>query len=106
MLNRSFHLIWIKLRIQNKIHFNLPFPIPLYIFQELLDCILDLLIFTCLFIPKPAKPQPYSSFSYTVYTVKELVQMIIKLFDSLTESAPYDFVDVAAENVRVSIKIS
>lgn len=104
MLNKSFRLIWIKLQVHNNVHFNLPFPIPLYIFQELLDCILDLTIFACLFVPNSSKPGYSSSFS--VYTVKELVLMINNLFDALTEGEPYDLVDVTADKVKVSIKIS
>jgi hypothetical protein len=101
MLNKSFRLIWIKLQMENNIHFNLPFPIPIYIFQELLDCILDLLSLACLFAPNA----PKQNTSYSIYVLKEMVQMVIKLFDSMTEGEPYDLVDVTAGQIRVSIKI-
>ncbi len=103
MLSKSFRLIQIKLQVNNNVHFNFPFPIPFYIFQELLDCFLELIIFVCLFIPKPANPGLSSSFS--VYAAKELVQMVIQIFDSITECEPFDLVDVSADHVRVSIKV-
>ena len=100
---KGFRILWFKLQIKNNRYFCLPFPIPMYIFQELLDCLLDLLTLVCLFVPKT--PHPKSSSSFTLHTVKDLVQIIMKLFDSLTEGEPYDLVDVTADNVKVTIKI-
>ncbi|MGB8451400.1 MAG: hypothetical protein WCD89_03625 [Anaerocolumna sp.] len=102
MLSKSFRLIWIKLQVQNNIHFN--FPIPLYIFQELLNCFLDFMILACFFVPKPVKSVSTPSFS--INTVKELVQMILETFDSLTGCEPYDLVEVTTDHVKVCIKIS
>lgn len=103
MSNKSFRLLWLKLQMENNKHFYLNFPIPLYVFQELLDCILDLLTLACLVVPRTPPSSSYSSF--TVYTIKDIVLITMKLFDSLTEGEPYDLVDVTADNVKVSIKI-
>ncbi len=97
---KGFRLLWIKLQIENKKFISIPFPIPLYIFQELLDCFLDLLTFACFFVPKPN-----SSSRITIYSVKALVIIVIKLLDSLTKGEPYDLVDVTTDKVKVLIKI-
>jgi hypothetical protein len=83
-------------------HFYFTFPIPLYIFQEVLDSIIDFLSFACLFAPKRTSP---NSSSVSIYAVKDLILMSTKLLDSLTEGEPYDLVDVTADKVKVSIKI-
>lgn len=103
MSNRCFRILWFKLQTEKNKHFYPSFPIPLYIFQELLDCISDLLTLACLFVPN--RPNPVSSSYFTVYTVKEIVQMTMKLFDSLTEGEPYDLVDVTADKIKISVKI-
>lgn len=103
MWNKSFRIIWLKLQIGKNKHFYFSFPIPLYIFQELLDSTLDLLKFACLFVSNKPNSDSYSSF--TVYTAKKLVQMIIDLCNSSSEFEPYDFVDVTTDKVRISIKI-
>ncbi|MFT4146107.1 MAG: hypothetical protein QM644_16780 [Mobilitalea sp.] len=100
---KGFRFLWIKLQIQNKRFISIPFPVPLYIFQEILDCSLDLLTIAGLFIPKA--PDLKSSSRITFYTVKELVIMVMKLLDSLTEGEPYDFVDVTTDEVKIQIKI-
>jgi len=74
----------------------------MYIFRELLDCILDILALASLFVPKV--PKTYKSSSFSVHMGKEIVQMILKLLDSLTESEAYDLVDVDCNNVKVFIK--
>jgi hypothetical protein len=101
MLIKGLRILWFKLQVEKHKHLCLPLPIPLYIFQELLDCILDLLTLAFLFVPSITNPNS----SNTVNTIQELVQMIMKLFDSLTEGAPYDLVDVTADKIKVSIKI-
>lgn len=100
---KCFHLLWIKLRIENRRFISIPFPIPLYIFQELLDCILDLLTVVCFFVPK--MPDPNSSSRITIYSVKDLVIIVMKLLDSLTVDEPYDLVDITTDEVKVLIKI-
>lgn len=100
---KCFHLLWIKLRIENRRFISIPFPIPLYIFQELLDCFSDLLTVACFFVPKV--PDPNSSFRLTIYSVKDLVIIAMKLLDSLTGDEPYDLVDVTTDKVKVLIKI-
>ena len=100
MWNKCLRILWFKLQIDKDKHFSLPFPIPMYIFQELLDCTFDLLTVLCVFIPRLSS---YSTFS--AYTIKELVELTMKLLDSITEDGPYDLVDVTADKVRVFIKI-
>ncbi|WP_041703641.1 hypothetical protein [Lachnoclostridium phytofermentans] len=100
---KGFRLLWIKLQIKNTRLFRIPFPIPLFIFQELLDCFLDLLTVACFFVPKV--PDSNSSSRITIYSVKTLVIMVMKLLTSLTEGEPYDLVDVTTDKVKVLIKI-
>jgi len=103
MLNRHFRILWFKLQLEEKRHFHIAFPIPLYIFQEILDCILDLLSVICFFAPK----KQAEGFSFIVYVnmSKELIIMVMKLFDSVTESEPYDLVDVSVDKVKLSLKV-
>lgn len=101
MLIDKIHIMWFKLQREDK-HLYLSFPIPLYIFQELFDCILDLLGFTCFLVPEK-KQKDYSSFS--VHGVKILAQNTINLFDSLAEDEPYYLFDVKANKIKVSAKI-
>lgn len=100
---KGFRLLWIKLETQNRWFLSIPIPIPLYIFQELLDCFLDLLNVACFFAPKV--PVSNSSSRITLYSVKALVIIVMKLLDSLTENEPYDLVDVTTDKIKVLIKI-
>ena len=100
---KCFHLLWIKLRIENRRFTSIPFPIPLYIFQDLLDCFLDLLTVACFLVPKGPDPNSYSRI--TLYSVKDLVVLVMKLLDSLTGDEPYDLADVTTDKVQVLIKI-
>lgn len=100
---KGFRLLWIKLETSNKRFISIPFPIPLYIFGELLDCFLDLLTVVCLFVPKV--PEPNSSSRITIYSIKELVIIVMKLLDSLTGDEPYDLVDVTTDKAKVLIKV-
>lgn len=90
---KKFRVLWIKLRIENKRFFSIPFPIPLYIFRELLDCFLDLLTVAYFFAPKK------------ISQAKALFLIIMKLLDSLSGDEPYDLVDVADDNCRVLIRV-
>jgi hypothetical protein len=103
MWNKGFRILWIRIQFDIDKHFGLPFPIPMHIFQELLDSTLDLLTVVCLFVP--GTPKNISSPSFTVYAVKEVIETTMKLLDSLTQDEPYDLVDVTADKVRVFIKI-
>lgn len=100
---KGCHLLWIKLQIESRRFIGIPFPIPLFIFQELLDCFLDLLTAACFFIPKT--PDPSSSSRITISSVKVLITMIVKLLDSLTGDGPYDLVEVTTDKVKVLIKV-
>lgn len=100
MWNRGFRILWIKVHTP---HFFISFPVCLFAFQELFDCLLDIMEFACLFMPK--NPPAHSSFVVTAQSVKELIVATDKLFRSLTDCEPYDLVEVNANNVTVSIKI-
>lgn len=94
-------MIWFKIHTQNGKSFRLSFPITLYVLLELLDCIYDVLVLACIFVPK----KPHSGSRISVHTIKELIPMLMQLLGSITKDGPYDLVDVAADNVKVSIKI-
>ncbi len=77
-------------------------PISLYAFEELADCVMDLLALACFFVPKSTK---LSSHSVSVHDAREVMQAVLRMFDSLTFDDPYDLVEVETHNVKVSIKI-
>lgn len=101
MWNKGFHLIWFKFETGQNRRFKLPLPIPLYIIEELMECTLDLLTVICLFAPSAQSIRS----CFSIHNVKELVQMSIKLFGSLTGEEPYDLVDITADKIKVSIEI-
>ncbi len=103
MWNRGFGILWIKIHTTGERHFYFNFPVCLNVFQELFDCVLDLMEFACLFLPK--NPPDNSHFTISALSVKELIQATDQLFRSLTDCEPYDLVEVNAKNVTVSIKI-
>lgn len=103
MLIKEYRLLWLKFEIRSRRFISIPFPIPLYIFWELLDCFLDLLTAACFFVPKV--PDLNSVPRITIHSVKELIIIVMKLLNSLTEDEEYDFVDVTTDNVKVIIKI-
>jgi hypothetical protein len=100
---KGFRLLWIKLETSNNRFISIPFPIPLYIFEELLDCFLDLLTVVCFFITKV--PEPNSSSRITIYSIKALVIIVMKMLDSLTGDEPYDLVDITTDKAKVLIKV-
>jgi hypothetical protein len=103
MWNRGFRILWVKVHITGEHQFFLSLPISLYVFQELFDCVLDLMDFACLFVPK--NPPAHLSNAISARSVKELIQATDNLFHSITHCEPYDLVEVNAKNVTVSIKI-
>ncbi|MHC1723868.1 MAG: hypothetical protein AB9836_11780 [Aminipila sp.] len=102
MLTKGFRILWIKVHISGGKHFSLNLPISLYAFQELLDCVMDLLDVACFFVPKQ---QMTKSSSMSVYMVKSLMKLLMNLIDSLVDNESYDLVDVEVENIKVSIKV-
>jgi hypothetical protein len=54
-------------------------------------------------VPKGPDPNSYSRI--TLYSVKDLVVLVMKLLDSLTGDEPYDLADVTTDKVQVLIKI-
>lgn len=102
MLNKGFRIIWVKVHVNKAKHIHLTIPISLSAFNELLECLMDLLEVICFFTPKRLTA---SSTTVSIHAVKELSQALIHLFDSLAGTEPYDLVDVEVENVKVSVKI-
>jgi hypothetical protein len=103
MLIKNFHSIWINIKIDSHKHFRLFLPISIYTFQELLDCVMDLLSLANLFVPREHKAYKHQAIS--LYTINELVLLLTNLLASITDYGPYDLVNVSCENVNVSIKI-
>lgn len=99
---RGYKVLWLSLKLDGnkRIHFTL--PIPLFIFRELLDCLMDLLVLVSLFVPGRHK---YISSGYTAGSVRELAAALDKLLDALSEGEPYELVGVSCKNVNVSVKI-
>lgn len=108
MWNKKFPIIWLKLSISEGRRFFLTLPIPLYVFGELMDCLLDLLTFAYLFLPKGYKDSELNTIQNTnmIHSVIELVYLTRKLFSSLIEGEPYDLVNVAANKVKIIIHVS
>lgn len=103
MSNKSFRLLWFKLRLNDKKQFMLNFPVPLYVLQELFDCTLDLLSIACMFSHKNSGRD--ASSQLTVYNLRDIIMMAISLFDSLSEDAPYDLADISTEKAGILISI-
>ena len=103
MWNRGFRILWIKIHTTGERHFYINFPVCLYVFQELFDCLLDIMEFACLFLPK----HPSTQFQHAISAkaVEEMIYSIDQLFSSITACEPYDLVEVNTKNVTVSIKI-
>lgn len=104
MLIKGFRVALVKVQVHEKRNINLSFPVPFSILQELLDSALDILELTC-FLSKGKGTGAESTKLATVYSAKDLVSMSMELLDSLAGNEPYDLIDVAADNVRVSIRI-
>ena len=101
MSNKGLRIVWLRIHTENGKRIRFFFPISLNVFRELLDSFLDLITVICLFAPKT----PPSKASLPIPAVKEMTQMLIQLLGSITDDGPYDFVDVAADKVNVSIKV-
>lgn len=102
MLTKGFRLIWVKVQVDKNKHFHITFPVSMFVFLELLDSVTDLLDIACFFSSKRTIPV---SPSYSIHTIKDMVQMIDSLLDSITDSEPYDLIDVTADQVRIAISI-
>lgn len=101
MLIKRLQIIWVKVDINKgkRLCFNI--PLSLYAFYEFLDCTIDLLNVANFFIPN----RQQKNFTFSVHTIKVLMEELIYLIDSLIDSEPYEFVNIEAENIKVSIKI-
>lgn len=101
MWTRGFRILWVKVDIRESTRFYLNLPISLYSFEELIDCVMDLLELACFFIPKHSS----EASSVSIHSIKDTAYSIIRLLDSLTDYEPYDLVDVTAGNVKVSVRV-
>lgn len=99
---RGFKILWLKMQLGSDKHIHFSIPVPFYIFRELLDCLLDLLAFVSLFVPRQLKSNGYN---IPINSVRELVISLDKIFVALTEEEPYELVGVSLEKVNVSIII-
>lgn len=81
----------------------MPFPIQLYIFEELLDCCLDLLSIACIFIPQ--RSISGSSSEISVHSMKALVLDVMTLLRALNDDDPYDLIDIRTDEVQLSIRV-
>jgi len=89
--------LWLDIKLKSGRHLRC--PIVLSAFRELMDCAVDLTTLICWVTPK-------KSFLYPlVHTSGDLVEMMLKLMGELTKDRPYDLIDVAADDVKVIIKV-
>jgi hypothetical protein len=100
---KGCRLLWLKLQIEDRRFLKIPVPISLVVFYELLDCFLDVLNVGCFFAPKVTNTNSTSKF--TIYSVKELVVLVMKLLDSFAQNESYDLVDIKTDNVNILIRI-
>lgn len=100
---KSWRFIWLKLQFEGSSFLKISFPIPLYIFQELLNCFVDLLTAVNFLIPKV--PDSRSASRITVISLKEFILAVMKLLDSITGDDSYNLVDVTTGRMKVLIKI-
>lgn len=100
---KGSRLLWLKLQIEGRRFIKIPFPISLVVFYELLDCFLDVLSVVCFFVPKGTNSN--SASKITIYSVKELVLLVMDLLDSFAQNESYDLVDIKTDNVNILIRI-
>jgi hypothetical protein len=111
MLSKLYPVFWISIRIQEEKNFSLSLPISLFVIDELLDCIQDLLSIAVWFMPdKKLKLSDNKNInlpaqSFSPAAVSEMLKGTRVLLKSLKTSETYDLVDVTTDNVRVLIKM-
>jgi hypothetical protein len=103
MWNRGFRIIWVKVHITGSRYFYINLPVSLSVFEELMDCLADLLALACLFIPK--NPPSQMRGMLPARAAKDLIESTNMLLRTVTDQEPYDLVEVNVENVTVAIKI-
>lgn len=100
---KGIRTLSIQLQIENKRFLKIPFPVPLFILEDLLDSFLDLLIFACFFIPE--RPPSQISSGTSIHSIKTLIFAVLQLLGSLNMDEPYDLIDVSADDVQVHIRV-
>jgi hypothetical protein len=103
MWNRGFGVLWVKVHINKGRQFHLHIPVSLLVFRELFDCLIDIMEFACLFLPK--YPSAHHPHAISAHSVKEMIRSLDQLFRSLIGHEPYDLVEINTKNVTVSIRI-
>ena len=100
----SSHPRIILFRLQTESHRGFTVPIPLYILEELLDCLYDIVSVVCLFEPKLQAGEEHMA-RRPVHNARELLWLTQELLGSLWDSEPYELLSVTADKVAVTIKI-
>lgn len=100
---KSGHYVWLKIKVESKRYMNISLPVSINAVREILDCFVDLLSAACFFVPNVHKAD--SDTQMTVFTMRDFVILVEKLLDALTDEGAYNLIDVAADDVNVSIKI-
>lgn len=107
MLSRSNLLLWISIN-NSKNNIKFPIPLPLFVIEEILESILDIIAVIYFFNNKLfhieiKKHNKVYSFSYE--QIKDLVGFIMQLTADLTSKESYDLVNVKTPEVEVIIKL-
>lgn len=97
MSNRAMQILWFDIEWESGRRFQ--FPVLMNIFQELLDCAVDLAAVIGLVAPKA------SSFYSVIHASEDIIRMLMQLTDSLTKDRPYHLIDVAADKMKIAIKV-
>ncbi|WOO38062.1 hypothetical protein R2R35_06055 [Anaerocolumna sp. AGMB13020] len=111
MLSKLYPVLWISIRIREEKNFSLSLPLSLFVIDELLDCVQDLVSIAVWFIPEKkfklsrndSINLPVQSFSPSA--ISEMLKGTRVLLKSFKTSESYDLVNVTTDNVRVLIKM-
>ena len=102
MWNRNVRIVWVSIQLAEPKKFHLNLPISFYAFEELLDCVINLMDFACFFTRRDGA---ISASAPTIYGIRELLKGSRRLFEALTDTEPYDLVNVETKDVRVIVRI-
>lgn len=85
------NIIWFKITTTEK-RFKITFPLPFFIFEELLYSFLDVMDVASIFI-KSSRP------------ARDMIRATLSLLSSLTDTQTYDLVHVQADKVEILIRL-
>ncbi len=97
---KHFPLLWIRLQLTDRKLIG--FPIPIFVIQEIMDCFLDLLLLISIVHPKKSTSSPSV---ISVPALRNLIQALMRLFDSVTDSGPYELVGIRTDKVTITIRV-